>query len=241
MKKLSICFLGLFLFSVKAFAFDYFDSDIDYWKQKQKEKVNKTKAKPTFNWKKQLDQKNDSFFKEGSHTPPAAIMELMRDPSDKNIKNWFALIEKKNKLASRLHNKIAEYLKKNQSKLKPEEIKITKSNLESLPTLDPNHDRFRFRLYFESSCSHCKRMMGTMQKLQDRGYYVEIMQIDDNKKIRKALPFPVVQATKKELADKKINAWPVLLIGDLKKKVVYRLNGYQSMQSVLNSFSKIKN
>ena len=256
-----ICLLGLFcLSSSNSYAFDYFHSGIDYWnkgeaknpvsetpntepanQEKNKSPSEEKKGPSSFDWNKQLDPKNEEFFKEGSHTPPAAVMELMRNPSDKNIKNWFALVEKKNKLAKRMQERVAEYLKQNQSKFKPKEVQIANENLNSLPHLDPNVKRFRFRMYFESSCPHCKRMMTTMQELQDRGYYVELRQVDNNKEIRKALPFPVVQASKEELKSKKIDAWPVLLVGDLKKKVVYRLNGYQSTQAVLNSIRSQSN
>ena len=235
-----VCFLSL-----GVGAFDYFDSNhIEYWEKMPKEKKSINKAnkeggqKPSFNWKDQLDPQKESFFREGSHTPPAAVIELMRNPTDQNIKNWFALIEKKNNLAQRLHQRIAEYVRKNKSTLEKEEINLTKSNLVTLSKESGHPRRFRFRLYFESHCSHCNRMIETMKELQELGYYVEIRQIDDNKKALKALPFPVSKASARELSEKKINTWPVLLVGDLKKKLVYRLDGYLSTRQVLSSINK---
>jgi len=67
------------------------------------------------------------------------------------------------------------------------------------------------------------------------GYFVELKQIDSNPEIRRSLPFPVTQASKEELESKKINSWPVLFVGDLKKKVVYRLNGYRSTSEVISA------
>ena len=226
-------------FSTKAF--EYFDSpSLDYWKIRPKAKKEKEgkEEKPPFNWKNQLNPQKDAFFQEGSHRPPAAVVELMRHPTDENIKNWFSLIEKKNKITQRLHQKIAQYMKKHRNDFEKKEVDLARSNLNSLPKIDNNRQRFRFRLYFESTCSHCKSMMKTMKQLQDRGYYVELRQVDDDKKATQALPFPVLQATPRELSEKKINSWPVLLVGDLERKVVYRLNGYLTTQEVLHSLNR---
>lgn len=239
----------LCLSSGHLYAFDFFETDIDYWnKPKVKKEHSNTntaiaskeeakvaeKKSDSFDWKKQLDPKNDAFFKEGDHTPPAAFMELARNPTDQNITNWFKLIEKKNLLSQRLSQRIAEYVKKNK-KLKPEEkIALTETKQE-LPQSTDDYKRFRFRMYFESSCPHCKRMFQTMKELQEMGYFVELKQIDDNTEIRRSLPFAVTQASKEELKNKNINSWPVLFIGDLKKKVTYRLNGYRSTTDVISA------
>lgn len=230
-------------------AFDYFNSDINYWGKESKRTnpiVTEEKFKPPevekkdssspieFDWKKQLDPKNEVFFKEGDYTPPAAFMELARNPSDENIKNWFKLIERKNELSSRLSQRMKEFLKKNQ-KLASEEKAILAESVKALPKTQDDYSRFRFRMYFESSCPHCKRMMETLKELQELGYYVEIKQVDQNPKVAKALPFPVTPASPQELKEKEITSWPVLFVGDLEKKVTYRLNGYRSTQEVLSA------
>ena len=97
-----------------------------------------------------------------------------------------------------------------------------------------DYNRFRFRLYFESSCPHCKRMFQTMKDLQTRGYFVELRQIDKGPKGPMRLPFPVTYASRKEVKEKNINSWPTLFIGDLKKKIVYRLKGYHSSLDILS-------
>ena len=216
-------------------AFEYFKSDIDYWKGPKKLLPAK-KERASFDWEKHLNPKNDEFFKEGQYTPPAAFMELVRSPNDKNIKNWFALVEKKNQLSQRLTNNIQQYLKKNQ--MRPAEKSIVKNIATKLPQSSKDYSRFRFRLYFESSCPHCQRMMKTMHELQRRGHFVELKQIDKNSKISNPLPFPVTFATKKELEEKNINSWPVLFIGDLEKKTVYRLDGYRSTKEVLLAINR---
>jgi len=232
------------------FAFDFFATDIDYWNEskrvqkpepqnseiplKQNESNAPKKEETSFDWKKQLDPKNDEFFKEGDYTPPAAFMELARNPTDQNIKNWFKFIEKKNLLSQRLSQRVAEYLRKGK-KLKSDEKENLNNAAKKLPKSVNDYDRFRFHMYFESSYSHCKRMFQTMKELQEMGYFVELKQIDSNPEIRRSLPFPVTQASKEELESKKINSWPVLFVGDLKKKVVYRLNGYRSTSEVISA------
>lgn len=243
MKKFVLLSAMVVLCIQNALSLEYFDTRIDYWNKMPKESsqnappsppVTKDSDHPTkeikkFDWKKTLDPKNEEFFREGNHVPPAAFMELARDPSDLNIKNWFKLIEKKNKLSSRLQKRIAKYLKKNR-KLEPNARQALVQNLKSLPQIKHDYKRFRFRMYFESSCPHCKRMVNTLKDLRDIGYFVEIKQID-KKPI--ALPFPTTPATKEELKAKNINAWPVLFIADSSKERIYRLNGFKSTQEIL--------
>ena len=244
MKLILMLFL---LISGRLMAFDYFQQKINYWdkkeektvpvvteeKSKSQEKVEK-KTNDSFDWKKQLDPKNDDFFKEGDYTPPAAFMELAREPTDENITNWFKLVDKKNELSSRLSARIQEYLRKNQ-KLKVEERVQLVEAQKVLPQKAEDNTRYRFRMYFESSCPHCKRMMTTLQELQELGYYVEVRQVDHNSQVAKAIPFPLEYATPQELKEKGINSWPVLFVGDLAKKVTYRLNGYQPTEKVLSA------
>ena len=235
------------LISGKLMAFDYFHQKINYWdkkKNKSRPIVTEEKSKPpektenksndSFDWKKQLDPKNEDFFKEGDYTPPAAFMELARNPTDENITNWFKLVNKKNELSSRLSSRIQEYLKKN-TKLKVEEKNHLLEAQKKLPKVATDNTRYRFRMYFESSCPHCKRMMTTLQELQELGYYVEVRQIDNDPKIARAIPFPLEYATKDELKEKGINSWPVLFVGDLVKKITYRLNGYHPTAEVLST------
>src|SRR3989338_3450324 len=125
-------FLALFIGS-PAYSFDYFSNSIDYWQAQQEVKAPKkpepkaqikeqsAPPKSGFDWSKHLDPKNEEFFREGDHTPPAPFMELARNPSDENIKRWFAMIEMKNKMMERLHVSMTNYLQKNQMKLNTEE------------------------------------------------------------------------------------------------------------------------
>ena len=206
----------VFILPIQLMAFQYFSSEkIEYWKQPRD---------TSFKWQKYLDPKNKEFFREGDYTPPAPFMELVRSPSDKNIKNWFLLMEKKNLLAQKLRERIADYVRKNPK------AKVLKDVAGRLPKMASDYSRFRFRLYFESTCPHCKRMMQTMIDLQKMGYFVEIRQIDKRKV---ALPFPITHVNQKELQDKQIKSWPVLLIGDLVAKKVYRLDGYRHTSEVI--------
>ena len=228
-----------------ALAFDYFNREIDYWNKREalKTKPNQHKAekkrseKEKFNWSKYKDPKNDEFFEEGDYKPPKPFMEVARNPSDENIKNWFAIIEAKNTLMNRLQTKLAEYISQNHNKLTVEEKEEIQNEINKLQGTRNDPYRFRFRLYFDSSCPHCKNMVKTMKEIQDQGYFVELRQIDE-KKPNFPVPFPVSIATKDELTDKKISAWPVLFIADSKTKQIYRLDGYQTAEKIYQSLAK---
>jgi hypothetical protein len=234
-----------------ATAFSYFEYEIDYWKQKPTEPTPKTNAaddrekdaKPSppsssFDWKKHTDPKNDEFFREGDYVPPAPFMELVRNPTDENIKNWFEFIGKKNELSKRLNQRIQEYAAQSGAGLDGNARSIVQVQSTKEPASQPDYSRYRFRLYFHSGCPHCKRMMQSMTDLQARGYFVEIVQIDDNAQATRGLPFPVRRSEPGELESKDIRSWPVLLVGDLQKKVVYRINGYQTTTDILNSIRR---
>lgn len=241
-------FLTLIAFyAVKGFGIEYFPEDIDYWKNIDPEK-NVDKEKPEeqenpnsnkFNWDQYLNPKTNEdlkeVFREGDHVPPTPLLEVTNNPTDDNIKRWFQYIEKKNQLQERLNRKMAEYLEKNKSNLKEKEQEFFESKLNESSQNNFDIRRFRFRMYFESSCPHCKRMMSELVKIQDRGFYVELRQIDRNKQYSKALPFVVNFASREEIEKKKISSWPVLFIGDSKKQIVYRINGYQTAEEILSS------
>jgi len=235
----------LFLAAVSssAFGFEYFRSDIDYWHQKERglearqgniEKQDK-KLKPKFDWQKQLDPQNEEFFREGDYLPPKPFMEVARDPSDRNIKNWLVLMEKKNNLRMNLQEKMQSYIRRNSSKMGEKSIEIVRSTSPRLEKIDPNYKRFRFRLYFHSQCPHCLKMMETMKQLSQKGFYVEIRQIDTDRKAIGNLSNPVIQATEQELKERKITSWPVLFAADVDVEKVYRLAGYRSLNEVFDA------
>ena len=72
MKKISVLVILLSALSSLAMTdFQFFESDIDYWREKSKKehkmptKETETKEeKSSFEWKKYLDPKNKEFFKE---------------------------------------------------------------------------------------------------------------------------------------------------------------------------------
>lgn len=228
--------------------FRFFDSNIDYWNEQKKEEKSTTPAAPEktpsaspsdskFDWKKHLDPSSKEFFREGEYTPPEPFMELVRNPTDENIKNWFSMIEKKNELTSRMMGRIQEYLAKNSTKLEPQSKSILVSAKESLQKTQPETSRYRFRFYFDSQCPHCKRMFATISDLQSRGFYVEAFQIDSADDPLPGLATAITKASKDDVEKHQIKSVPLLLIGDLQRKVVYRLSGYQSTDSVLEAIN----
>ena len=232
-------YFGLLLLSSQGFGLSYFSKEIDYWKEKKTEETTTKKAEKTngFPWKKYLDPKHDEFFQEGNHKPPKPFMELARNPSDQNIKNWFAVIEKKNELMQKLQLNLAAYLKKHAKKAKPKEKALVKKQIAIIQAERKDYKRFRFRLYFESKCPHCERMMKSMSQIQRKGYFVEVRQVDIEKP-KFSIPFPLQRATKEELKSKKIKAWPVLFVADTQKKKLFRINGYHSSESILQTILK---
>ena len=159
-------------------------------------------------------------------------MELARHPSDKNIENWFAYIELKNKLMSNLQDKLHEYMTRKGAKATPAEKGLLTRHIANLSEETTDARRYRFRLYFESSCPHCQRMLTTMEKLRSAGYFVEIHQIDQRKPDY-PVPFPLIPASKQDLVDRKINSWPTLFVADTTQKMTYRINGYLPKDQVL--------
>ena len=233
--------VSAFIFSsVPILAFDYFTEPIDYWNKPKNENKQVNKApkikEQSFDWDKYKNPSNKEFFQEGNHSPPAPIMELARNPSDENIKNWFELVEMKNQLMARLQKRIKEYAEENSPKLDQASIQKLDKPL-SNKTIAADPKRFRFRMYFESTCIHCKKMMDTLSDLSEMGYYVELKQVD-KRPVDYSVPFPIIPADPEELKDKKIDSWPVLFIADTSKKQLMRINGYHPTANILSALSK---
>ncbi len=248
----------LLSFAAGAQGAQYFSKPIDYWNSSKKpaakaepKKVEQPTAplsttEPTttpkgenkaFDWDKHANPKNDEFFKEGDYTPPPAFMELARNPNDENINRWFAMIEAKNKLMAKLQERIANYLQKSGKGIGDKEKQLLEQKKVALEPSSANTKRFRFRMYFDSTCPHCSRMMGTMKDLQDLGFYVEVRQID-KRPPSFPVPFPITPATPEEVKEKHIDSWPVLFIADIDTQQLYRINGYLPANEVLNTLGK---
>ncbi len=167
-------------------------------------------------------------------------MEVAKNPTDKNISMWFKYIEMKNKLATRLQKRMAEYLAKKPGAKIPE---ATKRGLEikrkSIARVDSK--RFRVRMYFESTCPHCKRMMTTLKNLQEQGYFVEAYQIDNERISGNLFPIATVKANPGDVKKYNITSVPFTLIADLKsKRVSQPVTGYQSVNQIKNIMSLIE-
>jgi hypothetical protein len=244
----SLCLVGP---SVLAGDFGYFPKGIDYWSEKELETIapnstaNKTGAPPKantevgmsgegFRWEKYLDPANKEFFKEGDYTPPEPFMELVRNPSDENLRMWFAYVDRKNELAGRLQERMSEYIARNGQPLPPEQRRrVAELSAGQPASIEPK--RFRLRMYFDSKCPHCQKMFGTLADLQGKGFFTEARQIDRGNAQVRSLPFPTEMAGADEVKQKNVGSVPLLLIGDLKRKMVYRLTGFQTTADVLKA------
>lgn len=252
LQTMATAFLLFSSVSSEAGEIKYFDDSINYWGKEVKTevkdppKLNSTSnpkvdkkevaadtAKEEFQWNKYMDPTNKEFFKEGEYTPPEPFMELVRNPTDKNIRMWFAYMERKNELASRLQRRMTEYAQANGPSLPvAAKEKIVQAS-QRLPTPADDFERFRFRMYFDSQCPHCKRMFETLNDLQDRGYFVEARQVDSGPLDQIRSHVAIIPAKSAELKHYNIAAVPLLLIGDLKTKKVYRQSGFMTPEQIL--------
>jgi thiol-disulfide isomerase/thioredoxin len=222
---------------------EYFDSKIDFWGDKPSTKDTfKKDPSPTekqdgkFPWKTFLDPKNKEFFKEGDYTPPEPFMEVARNPTDDNIKQWFELMKKKNELQTKLQERMAEYMAKNGEVNVPSNITTAAPALpkakEQNVALDTS--RFRLRMYFESTCPHCRRMFQVLKKLQDGGFHVEALQVDTGPVPDAEKVVPISRADPSDLKKHGIKGVPFLLIADTKRKALLpAIEGYHDYEEIL--------
>ncbi len=233
----------------------YFDTAINYWESEKIEATKTAKDKKltpdiqkkivvkepeanpkdavAFPWNNYLDPKQDAFFKEGDYMPPEPFMELARNPSDGNIKMWFSYIEKKNQVAERLAKRMEEYAAANSATFSKEAKEKLTHRIQNIPVPDDDFKRFRFRLYFDSTCPHCKKMFGTLNDLQDRGYFVEARQIDRGPLGDLHALVPIYPADPTDVKKLAIMSVPLLLIGDAQRGKVYRQSGFMTSDNVL--------
>ncbi len=256
LKFIPICSALSFIFLIAPRVFceevTFFKGSINYWeKEKDQEPVVTKNSNPTvvtakkeeapvgksFDWKKVMDPKNDEFFKEGDYTPPAPFMEVARNPNDENIRMWNAYIDKKNQLASRLDQRLQEYAVSHGQKPATVPEKINSQKPESQVPVNQSPSTYQFRLYFDSDCPHCQKMMTTMVELASKGYEVELKQTDDRAIDSQNLPFTVTKATKEELSLHGVTSVPFLLVADLGSKVVYKLNGYKNVSTIFEEIN----
>jgi len=240
----------------------FFSGGIDYWKEAAtpaapepkapvpQEPVNakegpalETEGKPKdagterFDWRPFLDAKNKEFFREGDYTPPEPFMEIMRDPSDANLRMWFAYIERKNELTQRLAARMDDYVRRHGGSLSQQETTRVETVARELPRTDPKAYRaLRFRMYFDSTCPHCQKMFTTLSALQERGYFVEARQIDRGSLAHIRASVPIQRATADEVKGFQIRSVPFLLIGDIRKGTVYRQTGFATPEEILSKF-----
>ena len=244
--------------------FEYFKNPaLNYWGQdvnlvkpetprlhsvKQNSPAESKAGQSGFQWNKYLSPNNDEFFKEGDYTPPAPFMEIARNPTDDNIEHWFSYLQTKNELLHRLQEKLTEFAAHHPQHIPGMSaqfsggsdtdmgaVKQIAARLESPPLPAADVKRFRLRLYFDSHCPHCEHMMGTISELMQLGYWVELRQIDKDVAARSKIPFPVTGATPDEVHRYQIESVPVLLVGDLKAKTYFKIQGYQSTAAVVSA------
>jgi len=242
---LKFAFLFLTATSANAKELQYFESKINFWSGSETQKessalvVDSTSvSEEKFPWKTYLDPKNKEFFREGDYTPPEPFMEVARNPTDENIKQWFELMKKKNDLQTKLQTRMQEYMTKNTA-VKPLSADLSRpmtsqtiNKKEPDTAIDPS--RFRIRMYFESTCPHCKRMFGVLKELQTRGFQVEALQVDRGPVMEVEKVVPIAQADPAELKKHGVDGVPFLLVADTKRKALLpAIQGYHDFGEIL--------
>lgn len=228
----------------------YFESKIDFWGEKKMtasspaivQKIESSEG-GKFPWKTYLDPKNKEFFKEGDYTPPEPFMEIARNPTDENIKSWFEFMKKKNELARKLDERVREYLVKNgqeptgRIEPPPASKKVVTS---SQGPFDPA--RFKVRMYFESTCPHCRRMFSVLKRLQDEGVEVHALQIDRGPVRSEEKIVPMDVATTDEVKKHGITGVPFLVVADTKRKAllppIQGFHDFEELVQLLKSASR---
>lgn len=240
-----ILVLLLVSLSAQASELQYFDQKIDYWNEGKSSTPVKEVSSPIaaeldskggFPWKTYLDPKNKEFFKEGDYTPPEPFMEVAKNPSDDNLKNWFEFMRRKNELAARLETRMQEYLVKNQEQpalATQVAVRVAKNESKLPARIDPS--RFRIRMYFDSHCPHCRRMFGVLKRLQDEGYKIEALQVDSDRVPPDENGVPIGKSNLSELKGHGGSAVPYLVIADLKRKALLPgIQGYHDFEEVMS-------
>ncbi|MEK7692177.1 MAG: hypothetical protein AAB425_14270, partial [Bdellovibrionota bacterium] len=202
-----------------------------------------------FPWHKYLDPKNDEFFKEGDYTPPAPFVEIARNPSEENIKNWFHYLALKNGLAERLQSKLEEFARTQSAQGFADPVKVQSAQLlaraasgvGAMAATNPSSKNYQLRLYFDSRCPHCEHMMDTLATLARQGFYVELRRVDHEPGFQPRFPFPVQQATPSELQKNQVEAVPVLLVGNLSNGTFFKIQGFQTPEAVLAAIREAQN
>ncbi len=241
MRTISICFLLYISASAWADKLEYFESKIDFWGDKPKSNTaplveSEKSSNEKFPWKTFLDPKNKEFFKEGDYTPPEPFMEVARNPTDENIEQWFELMQKKNDLQTKLQVRMQEYMVKNGSAHAPETVMSQKQSLPNnslqATTLDPK--RFKIRMYFESTCPHCRRMFGVLKRLQDSGIEIEALQIDSGPVPSDEKVVPIARADPNDLKKHGISGVPFVLVADKKRQALLpKIEGYHDFDEII--------
>lgn len=231
----------MFYWSVPSVAqIHFFEGEINYWdnrKRSTEKSVKPEKDPKKFDWKPYHDPSYDTFFREGNHLPPKPFIELVRNPSDENIRNWFRYIEMKNHLSDRLSRRLAEFAGfQSPNVAKALKTAAQDSNAESR---NPDYKRFRIRYYFDPECPHCKKMFKTMETMQKMGFYIEARQVTAGYS-KPQTSLVINMASKDELEQHQISAVPFLLIGDLQTKRVFRLAGFRDVSAVLRALEEVK-
>ena len=226
----------------------FFEQGINYWHAPVAEKAS-VSAKPTakaeasvsqpFDWHKYLNSERNEFFKEGDYTPPEPFMEVARRPTDENLARWFEYVEMKNALAQRLGARMEDFVKQHGGSMQANQVSAQSHPPIPQPVRETGKDsQLHVRMYFDSTCPHCRKMFGTLAELQERGYLVDARQVDNGPLIGIPPGIAVHQASPEELKIWDIKSVPVVLINDGRRKKIFRQVGYAGADEIIQKLGQ---
>lgn len=239
-----VILVGQSLLNPHANGVEYFDTPINYWGESKKQELTEPKpeqsnkiTKNKFEWNKYLDPSNDEFFKEGDYTPPKPFMEVARNPSNENLKNWFEYIQAKNDISKRLQTRMIEFV----GAQSPMSERVEQQNQQVNRTMSIDSSRFKLRMYFDSVCPHCKKMFETLDKLSLDGFQIEAVQVDHRPFERANSKIQFSRSDKQELKKHGISSVPHLIVADLKRKALLPpIQGYQEYEQIVEYLRKVE-
>lgn len=224
---------------------EFFKNDVSFWEEKQRAKnpKKKTITRPKqenkrFHWDKYLNIKNDEFFKEGNHLPPAPLMEATRNPTKKNIENFEKWVNLRNEARKRFIKAYADYKKKTVN-IPDEQVAFINNRLAQIPEINVDNAKYSFTMYYDSNCPHCKKMVHTFKELNARGFNTIIKQVDRGRIKDDISPLVIVPASKNEIKSliKKGKGTPTTVVST-KDGRTYSVSGYYPTNQLLSILSK---
>jgi len=235
-------FLYLFVFSLSAQEFDFYEGEIDFFRKKQavKEVINEeinrknklevtVSKKKNTDWSELLNTKSDEMYREGNHLPPRAMLKAVKNPTRANLRNYKLWQERKMKQLSTFQARLME-VSGDQSFER--ETKSNKDNYDSFYVKKEINESLKLKIFYSTSCPNCQRMHSEIYKLMKAGIDVELVSVDQEKIPLKGVKIRM-RLYKNELEKYTVKGTPHMVLSNRKTKRYYNIIGYQNFNNIM--------